>query len=361
MSKPFPFLKAVGTHYEIGQQIGVAFDYLIKKYINIIIGSLSLSLKTTKSRVSLFIPSIKKHCPHLMEEIRGMADGAGISLEEALIPNIRSGINLDFVGGCSAYVIGKKVTADGKVLIGQNQDLPPQMQELGVVLHLAPEGENQILMWTFAGLLGYHGINDAGLAFFANSLPQPPQYTPYLPEEIQPGYLTKRLMLENQSIDGVLNLFDKFNPYPSPFGPANYVMCDRHRIVDIELGAGEYALINDQGKGYIAHTNHYISDKLAYLNRYTLPSLPRTPHEVDSIPRLKRFNKLLEDQTELLNLENLKIILRDHYNYPRSICRHSSENGNCVTVVSIIAEPERKRMHLCPGNPCEGTYYTYEM
>lgn len=355
MDKPFPFLKAVGTHYEIGQQIGSAFDYLIKKFINIIIGS--LPLEKAKSRASLFIPSIKKHCPHIMEEIRGMADGAGISLEEALIPNLRSGI--DLVGGCSAYVIGKKATAEGKVLIGQNQDLFPQMQEIGVVLHLAPEGENQILMWTFAGLLGYHGMNDAGLAFFCNSLPQPPQSSRCLPEEMQPGYLTKRLMLENQSIDRVLNLFDKLNPYISPFGPANYVMCDRHRIVDIELGAGGYAVINDQEKGYIAHTNHYISDKFAYLNKYTLPSLAL--HEVDSIPRLKWLNKLFEDQTELLNLENLKTILRDHYNYPLSICRHSSENGDCVTVVSIIAEPERKRMHLCPGNPCEGTYYTYEM
>ncbi|MDD4363551.1 MAG: C45 family autoproteolytic acyltransferase/hydrolase [Atribacterota bacterium] len=357
MDKPFPFLKVEGTHFEIGQQIGSTFQSQIKKFIKIIIGTMPIA--EAKKRAAVYLPSLSKHCPHLLEEVKGVADGAGITLEEALIPNLRSAI--EYAGGCTAYVIDRKHTANGELLIGQNQDLPASMQDVGVVLHIAAKGEREILMWTFAGLLAYHGINDAGLGFFCNALPQPPKSSPFSAKNILPGYLPKRLMFENEDIDGVLNLFDNLKLFTTPIGVVNYVMCDKKRIASVELSENDYAVLNDSGKGFIAHTNHYLADKFNYLNQYKLPGLAMAPHEEDSMPRLARFNKLFEQQSKLLDLEDIKSIMSDHDNYPSSICRHLPETGDCVTVASIIAEPEKGRMHLCPGNPCENTFYTYEM
>lgn len=353
MVEKFPFLKVEGTHYEIGYQIGKCFKDRIKRFNEIIAGD--LGIEEAKSRALLFLPAFRRDCPHLLEEIRGVADGAEISMAEALLPNIRGGIHR--IAECTAYVISSEAAKEGKVLIGQNQDMPPHMQEVGVILHIIPEDAPEILMWTFAGLVGYHGFNSQGVSFFANSLPEPPiGLIP--PEEIGSGYMVKRLMLEQSSIDGVLRVLDRMSIYESAFGQGNYVLADRNGILDVELYNGGYEVLRDDGRGFIAHTNHYVLEKLQHLNKYAVETL--APIENDSAVRLERMNKLLESAKGEVTTERLKEFLSDHYNYPFSICRHATEIGS-VTVASIIAEPQNRVMHTCPGNPCEGEYYTYEM
>ena len=46
---------------------------------------------------------------------------------------------------------------------------------LAYVLHLQPMGKPEVLIWTFGGMLGYHGMNSAGVAHFANALGGGPQ------------------------------------------------------------------------------------------------------------------------------------------------------------------------------------------
>lgn len=357
MNNAFPFLHIQGSHYEMGVQIGSNLKEKILRFIDTI--TEGLPLETAKERARAFIPSFNTHCPHVLEEIQGIADGAGISLEEAMIPNLRGAIRL--VPGCTAFVIAKEHSKEGTMLIGQNQDMPAVMEEYGVVLHFIPDNDQQILMWTFAGLVGYHGINASGLGIFCNSLPEPPSNGTFTPDSVIPGYAVKRLMLEQTTIEEVLDLLDRTKEYPSPFGQGNYVLCDTDEIVDVELYNGGFAHITDRGNGYIAHTNHYVAEELLSLNRYTLPSLLRAAHEVDSMPRLASINRLFADLGDEIGVEDIKQVLRDHENFPRSICRHDSGPGSSITVVSIIAEPEHGRMHLCRGNPCAGEYETYTM
>ena len=357
MGSKFPFLCVEGTNYDMGHQIGRNLKDLIQRFIYFIIGD--LPLEKAKNRAAAFIPAFEAHCPHLLEEIQGISDGAEISLEEAMLPNIRGGIHR--VQGCTAFVISKKATDSGIDLIGQNQDLPWEMENFGVVMQLSPKGGSRILMWTFAGLVGYHGMNDDGLAFFCNSVPEPPFSDPTTSEKLMPGYMVKRLMLEQPSIQGVLTVFERLKCLISPFGQANYVLRDRQGIADVELHNDGYEFLGGDAESFIAHTNHYVSERLVHLNQYTLPTLIRAGHEADSIPRLKRMNELLDRMDEKISIEGLKRALSDHENYPRSICRHRTEQETSMTVASIIAEPELKRMHLCPGNPCSGRYHTYAM
>jgi len=110
--------------------------------------------------------------------------------------------------------------------------------------------------------------------------------------------------------------------------------------------------LEDSGLGYIIHTNHYLSNKLEYLNKYGAEQ-----RSIDSIQRLRRFDELLKKERGNITVDKLKEFLSDHANYPYTICRH----GEMKTVASIISEPESHCMHVSAGNPCEGRYYTYEM
>jgi len=49
---------------------------------------------------------------------------------------------------------------------GVYADIPP----LAYILHLKPTDKPEVLIWTFGGMLGYHGINSAGIGQFANAL-----------------------------------------------------------------------------------------------------------------------------------------------------------------------------------------------
>ena len=83
MGSKFPFLCVKGTNYDMGHQIGRNLKDLIQRFIYFIIGD--LPLEKAKNRAAAFIPVFEAHCPHLLEEIQGISDGAEISLEEAML------------------------------------------------------------------------------------------------------------------------------------------------------------------------------------------------------------------------------------------------------------------------------------
>ena len=84
--------------------------------------------------------------------------------------NIRGELRKATAEGCTTYVIGRRGTANGEILIGQNSDMGQQNIELGYILHLKPKNKPQVLIWTFGGMIGYHGMNSAGVAIFENAL-----------------------------------------------------------------------------------------------------------------------------------------------------------------------------------------------
>jgi hypothetical protein len=57
--------------------------------------------------------------------------------------------------------VGPAGTAAGVgALVGQNQDVGAEMDRFGLVVRLAPaDGRPACVMFTWAGQLGYHGIN----------------------------------------------------------------------------------------------------------------------------------------------------------------------------------------------------------
>ena len=112
----------------------------------------------------------------LLEEVRGLAEGAGLRLEEALLPQIRGEIaRLPAEGGCTTFAVAGRHTEDGGRLIGQTSDMHPEVWPYFLVLHLIPDEGPRLLMWTFAGQLGYHGVSEYGVAHFANSLSGGPE------------------------------------------------------------------------------------------------------------------------------------------------------------------------------------------
>ena len=351
MSEVYPLFTARGAHRELGRQHGEQTRTHVRGFLEYLAHSLRLTRERLASRAMRFLPLFDHQCPHLVDEIRGLAEGADVPLAEALAVQIRGELASVQDEGCTTFAIDPRGTASRQILIGQNSDVEPELEEFAYVLRLEPEGKPAVLMWSFGGMIGYHGLNDAGVAHFANSLGGGPAWKMGLPH-----YPLKRLMLEQRSLDDVLGLLRRVPVCSS----GNYVLSDgAGGIADVELTPEGFALLEDQGEGFIAHSNHFVC------GRFACPATDRASVP-DTFPRLTRMRELLGARFSHLTVEDLKRALADHEGYPTSICRHPhsgpdhpSVSARGRTTASLIAEPGLGCLHVSRGNPCQSIYATY--
>jgi isopenicillin-N N-acyltransferase-like protein len=353
VSRSYACYCARGTPRALGRQHAEQARAQIRAFLDYLGHTLGLSCEQLRARAQRFQPLFEQHAAHLAEETHGLAEGAGLSFTEALAVQIRGELAHVQAEACTTFVVSARGTASGEILIGQNSDMDPELEDLAYVLRLEPDGKPAMLMWTFGGMLGYHGLNAAGVAHFANALGGGPAWAMGLPH-----YPVKRLMLEQRSLDDVLALLRRV-PVCSC---GNYVLCDgTRRIADVELTPAGLGLLHDGGEGFLAHSNHFVCGP------YACPATDAASVP-DSFPRLARMRALLAGHRGRLTVEDLRRFLADHEGHPTSICRHPhggpdhpSVSARGRTIASLIAEPAAGRLHVSRGNPCQAAYATYSL
>lgn len=339
----YRLVKARGTHRELGRQHGEQAADQIRRHLDVMCAGHAISSRELRRRALLFEPMFERHCPHLLDEIRGLAEGARIDTADALACNIRSLSKHAADEGCTTYVVSRNGTAERGILAGQNSDMDNRIPLLAYVLHLQPKDKPEVLMWTFGGMIGYHGMNSVGIAHFANALGGGPRGRFGMPH-----YPVKRMMLECTSLDQAVELL-RTVPLNSN---GNYVLCDgKGEIMDVEATTTGPEILRDNGSGFLAHTNHFLCPRYARKENFA-QSWP------DSFPRIERMNQLIHSKYGSLTVADMQAFLRDHSGSPTGICRH---DGDSRTVASLIAEPARGAFHVAAGNPCQSRYVTYSM
>ena len=344
MSKQtFPLIVASGSSYEMGYAHGAQASDLIARYL------LWIERQTGKPRDELcrnalaFQPLIENLSAELMEEIKGLADGAKISLEEALLCQARGeAAHSGSTEGCTAFAVTGSATADGKALAGQNQDLPPEFSDVGIVLHLKPsDGRPRVVMFTFAGQLGYSGMNSLGIAHFANGLYNCPWRLAL------PHYPLKRVCLEQEDLDQCVDILAS---HPA-CSAGNMVFCSGSgEIADVEIRSDGVSRYFGKNPDVLLHTNHYLTEGFLKHEDNTLE---------DSCPRLDRVGELIEAQMGSITVETMKEVLADHSGDPAGICRHGTKGMHSVS--GYIAEPARGVLHIRRGHGCIGSWEEYQV
>jgi len=337
----YPFYTARGTHRELGRQHGEQATRHIKAHIELICAQQKMSKEQLTRRAARFQPVFDRYCPHLLEEMRGLGEGAGVTLEEAMACNIRGELQYVTAAGCTAYAIQGRGTARRQLIIGQNSDMGSEVIPLAYVLRLQPQNKPEVLTYTFGGMIAYHGFNSAGVAKFENALGGGPPSRFGIPH-----YPVERMMYECKNLEEVFDLLRKM---PVEYN-VNYLMCDgQGNIADVESTTEGPQILRDDGSGYLVHTNHFLSSRFATGDNFKR-SLP------DSFPRLERIRSLLQSRYGSITVHDIQLFLSDHSGRPTSICRHDK---GMRTVASLIAEPAEGRMHVAVGNPCHNRYATY--
>lgn len=348
----YPLFIAKGTAREMGQQHGEQARTKIASFIGLLCQQLKKTEKKLEQAAAAFRQQFEQHCPTLIPEIRGLAEGAGVSFKLALACQLRGELAHVGDGACTTFAIGPRGTADGNLLVGQTSDMAAEIRDFGYVLHVRPNDRPQAIMWTFGGMLGYHGLNEHGVCHFANSLGGGPAW------KLAPShYPLKRLILEKRNLSEVRDLMQSF-PVCSN---GNYMLGDATSILDIEQTPEGPFMVPDSGDGFLAHSNHYLCTEHGCQANFD-QSLP------DSFARLSRMRSLIAADFGSITLDTMKSILSNHDDHPVSICRHPNAGYSCDilpntghTVAAIIAEPNTGRFHVSAGNPCEVPFHTYAL
>jgi len=172
-SEPIPFIRAEGTHREIGQQVGSAAREQIRHsvesarcLIDQTYNTLGLDWEGALIQARKYLPFAQERYPQYVEEIIGMAEGAGVTFNDLTVLNAMEAVTIDalHLSKCTSLAVNEDRTADGHVLIAHNEDWLPEDEQDVYVVHVKPDHEPPFLAMTYGGLLPNIGFNANGIA-----------------------------------------------------------------------------------------------------------------------------------------------------------------------------------------------------
>ncbi|MGB9700563.1 MAG: C45 family autoproteolytic acyltransferase/hydrolase [Thermodesulfobacteriota bacterium] len=348
-----PIVSLKGTPKEIGSQYGSACREMIKKNIDLYFRLFkyyaNLNYQQACQLAQSFIPVIQKFDPELIEEIEGIAAGAGVAKAEVLAINVRTELmypdKLAPGGECTSIAALPPATLSGEVLIGQNWDWKPHLKETTVILEIEQINKPKVITLTEAGVVGKIGCNSAGLGACLNILKAPVEKIG-LPIHI----LMRGILNSSRMGDAIAKIVAMDR------GSANNCLL-AHRdglAMDFEMAPLTLDFFYPQN-GVLMHTNHFNSDLLKPLEG----NIVQYP---DTLLRYGIAQQKLSARIGKITSADFQEVFRDHFNFPNGICRHPDERehelAQAQTVVSIIMNLTKKEIYVAEGPPCQGEYRT---
>ncbi len=336
----FSVVDVSGSPREMGRQHGEQRQEIIVKEATEGLDRLAQSRGIGRERaldlVGLFEPQYREYAPHLIEEMRGVAEGAGLQYPEVLYLNCRYDLGT-LPAQCTSFGAGGDATASGTTIAGQNKDTAPASADRMYLLRTNPTSGARVMLLTYAGEVGHIGMGIRGISVFGNSL--------YVREHPFGGTqnLVRRLMVERETLEECEDILKRLGTSAA----GNWMVGEREgRVADFEVTGRRYRRL-DGGRGIITHANHIVHQDL--LEEEVYPT-----RETESVPRYERLRELLEAKAGHLTAEDCREALKDHVHEPHAVCRHGgSVHGSDIrTTSSLVADMGAGVLWLARGNPC---------
>lgn len=279
--------------------------------------------------------------PRYLEEIRGLADGAGVEMADILACNVRTEIAFGlFSDGCTA--LSWFSSGGRESFLAQNWDWMEAQKENLVVLSIGEQSAEPqipaIKMVTEAGIIGKIGLNAAGVGVCLNAIRIKGMDATKLP-----CHLGLRMVLESQSRGDAVKKLENYG-----IASACHML-----IADGQTGGVgvEWSSVDSQhcdmnAKGQVFHSNHYLCEH------------PKSGQDTvwlgDSPFRVKRIEELAGRIEGEVTKENVFEMFKDEKNLPAAICRKQVEGETgSASLFNIVMDLKAKRAEVRLGRPVE--------
>lgn len=346
-----PLIEVSGPPRERGRQYGSQAKARILRGIEHYSGQLEtskLGWPDIKTLVATFEPTIAAFEASYLDEMKGIAEGAGVDYEAIVLLNARTEIlkladrrrkgqpaQID-PDGCTGLAVMPAAAAAGRVIHAQNWDWKAECAETAVVLRVLREDGPDLLTFTEAGGMARSGMNAAGISITANYLESDRDY-----KQIGvPLALLRRKALEQDQLALAMRIV-----YATQKSASNNVMVSQANgvVIDFECAPDETFQIHAQ-RGVLVHANHFQSPvALAKLKDTGIITTP------DSLYRDLRVRELLEPHIGAITRDTVKTALFDDFETPWSVCRPPRLNTSSnlsASVAMVVMEPELGLMEV---------------
>jgi Acyl-coenzyme A:6-aminopenicillanic acid acyl-transferase len=330
-----PFVRVDGDPFERGRQHGEARAGAMRAFLDDGLCRLNrvlpraVTMESLRPALAAYEAEIAAATPLLAEEMRGLAAGAGITVEEAVLLQARREImgyqRIPTRGDCTTYAL-----AGADPVLAQTIDLNGDLDDQLCVLDVgAPGSARRSLVLSFAGLLGYLGVNSDGLAIGLN-LVLGGEWRPGLPP-----YLAIRHLLDTAStVDEAVDVLRSLRLASS----RSLSFCDGTRAAYAEILGDEVRVVEE---GESVHTNHFLDPDLApndelnvFARNYSVQRLDTCRARLTALPA----GAGVEDHFALLSA-------------PPICVEGNGDIRRERTVAAVVMRPDRGELHVRPGDP----------
>ncbi|MGH3738306.1 MAG: C45 family autoproteolytic acyltransferase/hydrolase [Micromonosporaceae bacterium] len=340
MSDGVRYVRAAGDHVTIGRRHGQALAAELREFVADGLCRLHhvmptpVPLDSLRATIEAYRRVVTAHLPGLADEVQGLADGAGLSLDEAWLLQLRREVmgylKVGAAAECTTYARAGAAGGAGGGVLAQTIDLNGNLDDQLTVLDVAPTGgRGRALVLSFAGLVGYLGVNSAGLAVGLNLV---------LGGDWRPGvppYLAIRHLLDTaSSVDQAIALLRGL-PLASS---RSFTLCDSTKAAWVEV-LGDQLRVTEAGQ--TVHTNHFLDPDLVPYDEINVFSRNSSVRRLEScVDRLAALPEQAPAEDHFGVLSAPPICVPDDGDIRRE-----------RTVAAVVMLPERGELHLRPGDP----------
>lgn len=357
----FAVVEFAGSAHERGFQYGEKFAENISAMLDrnyaFYKDAANLSKDQVLKTAGKFWPFIEEYSDEIAEELKGLCEGSKRKIEEITLLTSFNEMQFFYAsarvsnyGGptrCTSFCATAETTETGETLIGQNNDgtLHPNLDEYDFLMKMRTDSGIEFLTLNIMGCPAFVGLNSKGIALCINALSDG-----HFKIGVPFSVITRKVLGAKsigEAIDAVIA--------PERGAGANYLIADENgECYDIETTARSFNYLYVDK--YLGHANHYLMR-------------PNSGEEVvriktaGTIIRGNRMNKLLSRHSGKISAETCFTFLKDHVNYPTSICTHPNEDlppeMAMKTMDSVVMSPAKREIHITRDNPCRAAFKKY--
>lgn len=311
-----------------------------------------------------FLPAIDRWTPDLLEEVKGIAEGAGTPFALTLArqlsdeePWFRRAYRLSSNSALGCSSIGRDASASGPAIVAQNMDVPRWFDGTQIILRVRDSVHDvECLMLTVAGKISLAGMNDAGLGMCCNTLSQLDYAKDGLPEDfVVRGFLSHR-RLE----DGL----DFLHRIKHASGQNYTVGAPGRPVLNLECSARSITTYRPEGvSGRVFHTNHPFTNPDQDLFRRMSEGMDETAlrrfYFGNSRERFTVLENHLGRPSAVLTTDLMKTVFSDQDAPVSRLGSEGNKNDNFTLACLIMTLDTQPSLEVAPGPPCRTPFQTF--
>ncbi len=363
-------VESAGTPYEIGYQYGGALrDTFIQQVRTSVDGFSNQFLEDQMHKaLDIMINGLRRDFPYLVEEMRGMADGAKLTFEDVALTNLGAGLaafiknkdnresdcgcpfgqgfdnTIQKIDGCTNILFPR---SDHGPIMGRTLDASTPRVGTDIVRWIHPEkGYSLLCVSRTNGLSTEHGINEKGLVVGEASL----HFPTLNPKGIIRNLIPRLLLQECATVEQGIRFLSR---YPVLRHGFHYTMVDRsgHAAV-VERSPTAMAVRRSKDKPIFC-TNHAATPRMRKLE------LSRGEiGDKNSDARYAYLQSLVSSPAFEMALQQMQSILQDH-RVPGGICQHG--DLGMYTQRAFLAFVNDRKLLVTNGPACRHEYKEFRL